>query len=304
MSQSKKNGKKHINAGSHGNALISGSGPGTPTKSTPSPVSSSGGATPTNLFGSTSSIIGQLKDGLKSMKDNEGKLGGVTEERDTKVPVNSKRRKYKKRKQPPPVSSGNAKNTNINIDEGVSDDGESSDSDSDQDVSNTSDSSDGDWDDSKGLVNKTMGNIMEYHRGNVKTWIKSINFENIRNQKEAESIAFAVDVFMKEVPTHRSTKTFDVLMRRLIGVYLADANNSWDYCDAVASESLSVIPREEMFTISKQVEKIRKAKQNNNRNVNVKKGSHYQNVNGYNGNSNKNKTIKAAPEPGSRGKPQ
>jgi hypothetical protein len=99
MSQSKKNVKKHINAGSHGNVLISGSGPGTPTKSTSSPASSSGGATPTNLFGSTSSIIGQLKDGLKSMKDNEGKLGGVTEERDTKVPVNSKRRKYKKRKQ-------------------------------------------------------------------------------------------------------------------------------------------------------------------------------------------------------------
>lgn len=78
--------------------------------------------------------------------------------------------------------------------------------------------------------------------GTAVSFVKMYQWNNARNSHEAESIAWALDAFMKEKVGFNSLG-FEIMIRRLFGVRLADEGKNWDLAKSIAWKNDTLLSR-------------------------------------------------------------
>lgn len=78
--------------------------------------------------------------------------------------------------------------------------------------------------------------------GTAISFVKMYHWNNARNSHEAESIAWALDAFVKENVALNSLG-FEIMIRRLFGVRLADETKNWDMAKSISWKNDSLLSR-------------------------------------------------------------
>jgi hypothetical protein len=92
------------------------------------------------------------------------------------------------------------------------------------------------------LVQKMLDKLRSY--GNCLVWLQAVEWQQRRNQRECQTIAQAVDALVRG----KGELALSVLLRRLVGVQLADETGQWEVCDAITGSTgaHSLLPRQDL----------------------------------------------------------
>jgi hypothetical protein len=92
------------------------------------------------------------------------------------------------------------------------------------------------------LVQKMLDKLRSY--GNCLVWLQAVEWQQRRNQRECHTIAQAVDALVGG----KVELALSVLLRRLVGVQLADETGQWEVCDAITGSTgaHSLLPRQDL----------------------------------------------------------
>ena len=129
-----------------------------------------------------------------------------------------------------------------------SSDSSSSEDDSDRQVSRRGAASDM----GKGILAKIK------EAGSAKEAVKQLDIKNYRNLHECESLARAIDTFRAE-GIGVEYEGFNILLRRLAGVQMADQIGTWDVCDVIENHAAhrTLLPPEALQYVIKESTRLR-----------------------------------------------
>ena len=170
--------------------------------------------------------------------DEEQEADDPSEEsKSSKLP----RSKTSKTKKKPPKGGKVSSALKDALGDGVDDGGDDDDQDVDSSSSSPSHSSDEEQETKtkarskpkhqKRMARKIVKSVKGDH-GSFKKWVQGCTWRTDRNRREAMSLARAMDAFIKEgIPTH--SEGVEIIVRRLVGVQLADEKNNWTFCTSM-----------------------------------------------------------------------
>ncbi len=85
------------------------------------------------------------------------------------------------------------------------------------------------------FIRKQFRRLRRKHRGSAMTWFAETRFNESRNLNECHAWAEVIDAYIADHPGE-STRTLELMFRRLAGVHLADSTGDWSLCDALQGD--------------------------------------------------------------------
>lgn len=94
--------------------------------------------------------------------------------------------------------------------------------------------------------------------GNMKAWVLHAHWNSPRNKHEVLALCTSLDFFITS-GISLNHPGVDVLVRRAVGVQLADQHNNWSLCEALCNfDASSIVPRDMLHSLFAQAHNIQK----------------------------------------------
>ncbi len=85
------------------------------------------------------------------------------------------------------------------------------------------------------LIAAQLHRLKTRYRNSAMTWVTETEFNEPRNKRECQALAQLVDSYRREHPGFAS-RTLDLMLRRMVGVHLADVTGDWGMCAALQGD--------------------------------------------------------------------